>query len=179
MLSSLAGASADAGTFSSKYDGEIERAAKRWWPDLPYWKLWKAQLYQESQLDPLAVSPVGARGLAQFMPATWQDITGRMGRAGGSPVDPDLAIEAGAFYMAQLRLTWRRDRTSAQRNPLAQASYNAGTGSILKAQARCNDARMWPEIAPCLEAVTGAKFSHETRTYVERIDRWWRQMEME
>lgn len=150
---------------------------KRWWPDLPYWKLWKAQLYQESRLDPGAVSPVGARGLAQFMPATWDDVTREMGRVGG-PQD-DLAVEAGAYYMAKLRRTWKADRTALQRQELAQASYNAGTGSILKAQTRCGGAPMWPQIAPCLEQVTGPEFSRETRTYVDRIGVWWKQMELQ
>ncbi len=178
MLCWLVLSSASAQVFPKTYDREIESAVKRWWPDLPYPKAWKAQLYQESRLDPAAVSPVGARGLAQFMPGTWNEVLGQMGRQ-GSPHDPSLAIEAGALYMAKLRHTWRRNRTPIDRNPLAQASYNAGTGSILKAQARCGEARMWPEIAPCLVEVTGEKFSHETRTYVARIDRWWRMMELQ
>lgn len=166
-------------SFSRKYDFAIEKAAKRWWPDLP-WKLWKAQLYQESKLDPKAVSPVGARGLAQFMPGTWNDMIRQMNlESGASPHDPDAAIEAGAFYMAKLRNTWRRDRDAFQRNDLAAASYNAGTGNILKAQTGCKDARLWPDIAPCLIEVTGEQFSHETRTYVSRIATWWKQMELE
>lgn len=115
------------------------------------------------------------------MPGTWGDLARQLSfdPHTRSPHDADFAIDAGAYYMARLRQTWRRDRTGAERNPLAQASYNAGTGNILKAQARCNDARMWPEIAPCLEAVTGPKFSHETRSYVERIAKWRLMMEFE
>ena len=169
-----------AASFSRKWDFEIQKSAKRWWPDLPYWKLWKAQLYQESRLDPNAVSPVGARGLAQFMPGTWDEVAGQLDfDAGNTAHDPDLAIEAGAYYMAKLRHTWRRDRTALERNELAQASYNAGTGSILKAQRACGDAKLWVDINPCLVSITGPKFSHETRTYVERISRWWREMEVE
>lgn len=163
-------------SFTDKYDGTINSAVKRWWPDVPFWKLWKAQLYQESRLDPKAVSPVGARGLAQFMPATWNDIMRQMGTV-GSP-DEDIAIEAGAFYMAKLRRMWKADRSALEKHDLAAASYNAGAGSILKAQTRCNDARLWSGIAPCLEVITGPQFSRETRTYVERIDVWWKQMEL-
>lgn len=139
--------------------------------------LWKAQLYQESRLDPNAVSPVGARGLAQFMPGTWADVSRQLGVA-GSPHDA-MAIEAGAYYMAQLRRTWRRDRAALDRNDLAAASYNAGTGNILKAQALCGDARMWGAVQECLALVTGARNAHETRTYVMRIRHWWKLMEME
>ena len=163
--------------FTDKYDREIQQAVKRWWPDVPAWKLWKAQLYQESRLDPAAVSPAGARGLAQFMPGTWNDVVRDL-RITGSP-HSDLAIDAGAYYMAKLRRIWTWDRSSHQRHELAQASYNAGAGHILKAQRFCGGARLWPGVAPCLHLVTGANNAAETRTYVERIARWWRQMEME
>ncbi|MGE3333605.1 MAG: transglycosylase SLT domain-containing protein [Rhodospirillaceae bacterium] len=149
---------------------------KRWWPDLPHWKLWKAQLYQESRLDPNAVSPVGARGLAQFMPSTWADMQRQLGIA-GSPHD-DAAIDAGAYYMAKLRRTWSAQRTPLERHDLAAASYNAGTGNILKAQTKCGGSKLWPQIAPCLAAVTGPANAHETQAYVERIHKWWRQMEL-
>jgi soluble lytic murein transglycosylase-like protein len=149
---------------------------KRWWPDLPYWRLWKAQLYQESRLDPAAVSHAGARGLAQFMPATWDEVSRELSLH-GSPHD-DLAIDAGAYYMAKLRRVWRRDRTSVERNALAQASYNAGAGNVLKAQTFCGGARLWPTVAECLHLVTGPKNALETKTYVARIGRWWREMEM-
>jgi soluble lytic murein transglycosylase-like protein len=162
--------------FTDRYDRPIQQAVKRWWPDIPVWKLWKAQLYQESRLDPAAVSPAGARGLAQFMPATWSDIARDLDLR-GSPHD-DIAIDAGAYYMAKLRQTWRRDRSAAERNELAQASYNAGAGNILKAQRYCGGARLWPAVRECLPLVTGARNAHETITYVQRIQRWWREMEL-
>ncbi len=161
--------------FTDKYDREIQQAVKRWWPELPYWKLWKAQLYQESKLDPAAVSHAGARGLAQFMPATWGDIAHELGLR-GSPHDPD-AIEAGAYYMAKLRRVWRAERTPLQRHDLAAASYNAGAGNVLKAQRFCGNARLWEGIGSCLPRVTGETNGHETQTYVARIAKWWRQLE--
>lgn len=120
---------------------------------------------------------MGARGLAQFMPGTFADMSREMGFV-GTPHD-DIAIEAGAYYMAKLRRTWRRDRAPLDRNDLAAASYNAGTGNILKAQRLCGDARMWGAVQECLHLVTGARNAHETRTYVIRIHRWWKMMEME
>lgn len=112
------------------------------------------------------------------MPRTWGDVSGSLGFT-GTPHD-DTAIEAGAYYMAKLRRTWRgRDRTGDARNDLAQASYNAGTGNILAAQGLCDNALLWEHIALCLFHVTGAKNAHETRTYVERIDRYWKRLELE
>lgn len=49
------------------------------------WRLLKAQYYQESHLKPNAVSPVGAAGVAQFMPATWRQISRELGYGNVSP----------------------------------------------------------------------------------------------
>lgn len=170
--------SAQAGTtFPDRYDGEIRKAVATYWPDHPVWLAWKAQLYQESRLDAAAVSPAGARGLAQIMPGTWNDLRRqlRLGPA-ASPHD-DIAIQAGAFYMAQQRRAWSAPRPSEARHLLAQASYNAGLGNIIQAQRQCGGARDWPDIAPCLGAVTGARNAAETRTYVARIARWQTMLE--
>lgn len=160
-----------------RYDDDIRHAVKIYWKaDFDDWKYWKAQLYQESLLDPSAVSPVGAIGLAQFMPATWNDISRSLGWSGVSATQADAAIEAGAFYMARLRRGWSAPRPSLDRHHLAEASYNAGTGSILKAQAACGGATNWPQISPCLALVTGA-LSQQTLDYITRIDHWREQLE--
>jgi len=156
----------------SSYDAAIDQAVKRWWPDLPDARWWKAQLYQESRLDPAAVSPVGARGLAQFMPATWEETVRRLGYPRGvSPHQARFAIEAGAYYMAGLRRQWYLNRPLLDKHDLAMASYNAGLGNILNAQRACDNARHWPQIAPCLSRITG-RHANETLTYVTRIAGW-------
>ncbi|HYG91189.1 MAG TPA: transglycosylase SLT domain-containing protein [Azospirillum sp.] len=167
---------AQAGTaFPSKYDGEIRRAVDTYWPDYPRPASWKAQLYQESRLDPRAVSPVGAAGLAQFMPGTWEQVTREL-RLGAVSPHHDVAIQAGAYYMAKQRQVWRAGRDPHDRQPLAQASYNAGAGNIIKAQRACGGARLWAGIAPCLVDVTGTN-SRETLTYVDRVARYTVMME--
>uniref|UniRef100_E6QGP5 Lytic transglycosylase, catalytic n=1 Tax=mine drainage metagenome TaxID=410659 RepID=E6QGP5_9ZZZZ len=75
---------------------------------------------QESGFNPSAVSPAGAQGLMQFMPATWA----RYGH--GSPINPKAAIFAGAAYLRHLALklhSW----------PLAIAGYNAGGQAVVNA----------------------------------------------
>lgn len=135
--------------------------------------MWKAQLYQESLCNPNAVSPVGARGLAQFMPATWRDMEQRH-NVKDSPHD-DIAIDWGAYYMSKLMRGWSSKRPDYERARLAQASYNAGFGNILKSQRRCGGVRMWDQINPCLSQITGHN-AKETITYVSRIERWSRNM---
>lgn len=120
------------------------------------------------------MSPVGARGLAQFMPATWRDMEKRFGGR-ASPHD-DISIEYGAYYMSRKMHTWRRDRPKFEQWRLGLASYNAGTGNIIKAQSLCDNRRTWSEISKCLHRVTGDRNSHETKTYVPRIERWWSQL---
>ncbi len=93
----------------------------------------------------------------------------------GTPHD-ETAIEAGAYYMAKLRRAWLRDRPIAERQDLAQASYNAGLGNILKAQRLCGDARAWTAVRECLHLVTGPRNASETRAYVDHIKRWRRAM---
>lgn len=175
LFAAGASTSAFAGpVFPDRYDATIRAAAETWLPGVP-WKLWKAQLYQESRLRPDAVSPVGAAGLAQFMPGTWRDVCAAMRWAGVSPHDAEPAIHAGAFYMAKLRKSWSAPRPDEDRMKLAQASYNAGLGNLLRAQNKCGGRPLFAEIIACLPAVTG-HHSKETRTYVERIWRWFAAM---
>ena len=165
---------------SSKYDTEIKAAVEKWWPDLPAWRLWKAQLIQESGLDPNARSNVGAAGLAQFMPASWGDMVKALRFPDGvSPTEAKYAIEAGAYYQGKLRRSWKPEgRTTLQRHDLGLASYNAGMGSILKAQERCGGPRLWEEIAPCLDRVTGPENARQTTDYVVKIRKWWQLQEL-
>lgn len=164
-------------SFSAKYDLLITRAVLRYWPDYPKPAAWKAQLYQESRLDPSATSPVGAMGIAQFMPATWREVLPQLqiGQASAYEVRP--AIDGGALYMAQLRRfpDWR-GWADPRRHEMSQASYNAGPGNVRKALRLCPSAITWAGVATCLPAVTG-RHAQETITYVSRIAQWQRQME--
>ncbi len=82
--------------------------------------LLEAVVWQESRWNPNAVSPVGARGLAQLMPGT-----ARM--MGVDPHDPHANLEGGAKYL-RLQL----DAFSGNIEH-ALAAYNAGPGRVIKA----------------------------------------------
>ncbi len=73
----------------------------------------------ESNYNPLAVSPKGAQGLMQLMPATAQ----RFGVT--DSFDPKQNIEAGVRYLKLLQDTFQDDR-------LAIAAYNAGEKAVAK-----------------------------------------------
>jgi cell wall-associated NlpC family hydrolase len=71
---------------------------------------------QESGFDASAVSPAGAQGLMQFMPATARGL-------GVDPFDPASAVDGAARYLAEL--TEQFGSTE-----LGLAAYNAGPGTV-------------------------------------------------
>lgn len=83
-----------------------------------------AQLYQESGFNPLARSPVGAMGIAQFMPGTWATHGG-----GGDVWNPEHAIPAAARYDCAVAAATASVPGDPQEKMLA--AYNAGPGAVL------------------------------------------------
>lgn len=88
------------------------------------------QVHQESRWRENAVSPVGARGLAQFMPATSKWIGELVPElADNAPFNPGWALRALATYDKWLwdRVTARDD---CQRMAMALAGYNGDLGWV-------------------------------------------------
>lgn len=77
-------------------------------------------MHQESAFNPRAVSPKGARGLMQVIPATATRFGVR------NLFNPQQNIEAGARYLRFLLDTFEGDLN------LALAAYNAGEGNVKK-----------------------------------------------
>lgn len=92
-----------------------------------------AQLYQESGFNARAVSPVGAQGIAQFMPGTWA-AHGRDENADGvaDPFDIADAIPAAARYDASIAAAVAK--VPGDRTALMLAAYNAGPGAVVQYQ---------------------------------------------
>jgi soluble lytic murein transglycosylase-like protein len=103
----------------------------------------------ESNYNPFAVSPKGAQGLMQLMPATAQ----RFGVT--DSFDPKQNIEAGVRYLKFLQDTFQDDR-------LAIAAYNAGE----KAVARYNDVPPYAETVSYVGKV-GKKYEQAKRAAVQ------------
>jgi membrane-bound lytic murein transglycosylase D len=117
---------------------------------LPPEMVWLAEV--ESSFDPQAQSPVGARGLFQFMPATAQRF-GLKTFPVDERTDPAKSGRAAAQYLRVLHARfgdW----------PLALAAYNAGEGRVGRTL-EGSKARSFDGIAAQLPA--------ETRLYVPKV----------
>jgi len=147
---------------TAKYD----LAFRRWgqfyapWSD---WRWFRAQAVVESGLNPDAVSQCGARGLMQLMPATAKTL-------GVDADDPEQNIQGGVHYDAMLWAAWSSVAGTGERRRFMFASYNAGPGSIQRAQALADGALEWAQVAEALPRVTGWH-APETVAYVGRIER--------
>lgn len=89
--------------------------------------LFLSLMYQESGLDPLARSLVGARGLTQVMPATAAGVAPAVGLKRFSPDDlyhPAVAVPIGATFLADQIRSFRGDPFRAL------AAYNAGARPV-------------------------------------------------
>jgi soluble lytic murein transglycosylase-like protein len=108
----------------------IDREAKRYGLDPA---LVRAVVAVESAYEPLAVSPKGAVGLMQVIPATAE----RYGLAADRTAsveqklkDPDTNVRIGARYLSDLIERFGQDLR------LALAAYNAGEGAVERYQRR-------------------------------------------
>jgi soluble lytic murein transglycosylase len=118
---------------------------------------------QESEFDPGAVSPVGARGLMQIMPATARSTAKRYGlpyTPASLTSDPNYNLTLGSAYLGQMIDSFGGSYV------LAIASYNAGPGRANEWIGQWGDPRSpsvdvvdWVELIPI----------SETRNYVQRV----------
>jgi hypothetical protein len=75
-------------------------------------------IWQESRFNPSAISPMGAQGIAQFMPAT------AAMRGLTNAFEPLQALRESASYLRELRVTFSGNLG------LAAAAYNAGPAAV-------------------------------------------------
>lgn len=99
-----------------RFTPHIDQAAARYGLDA---ELIHAVISVESGYNPRAVSPKGAMGLMQLMPAT-AALYGL-----GDPFDPLANIDAGTRHLRMLIRRFKNIR-------LALAAYNAGAGAVIR-----------------------------------------------
>jgi soluble lytic murein transglycosylase-like protein len=86
---------------TDRYDELIIKYARVYQLDA---RFLKSIMAAESEFDPRAVSPAGARGLMQVMPTTAE----QLGLSAVRLNDPEAGIKAGAAYIQQLfKAAWR------------------------------------------------------------------------
>lgn len=84
------------------------------------WRLIVAQMYHESQFNPVAESMAGAQGLMQLLPSTAQSV------GVSNPFDPEDGIRGGIAYLSHLRDRFDPYIAPRERTWFAIAAYNIG-----------------------------------------------------
>jgi soluble lytic murein transglycosylase len=100
---------------SDRYDELIQKAANQY--NIAF-QLLKALIKVESDFNPLAVSPAGAKGLMQIMPENMDDLGIK------NVFDPAENIMGGTRYLRALLEKFDKNI------PLALAAYNAGPNVV-------------------------------------------------
>ena len=132
-------------------------------PPIPDPAVSLAIMRQESNFDIGIISPSGARGLMQLMPATAQLVAHRLGEPTSNQLlttDPAHNMRVGTAYLQQML-----DQFGGY-VPLAAAAYNAGPNRVNQWLTDNGDPRLgsvsmidWIEMIPY----------NETRNYVQRV----------
>jgi membrane-bound lytic murein transglycosylase F len=160
------------GRTNEEYDPLFKKYSKRFFGVAFDWRIFKAQAMAESGLSPDAKSGVGARGIMQLMPTTFREIQTRNPEL--ECIDhPEWNIAAGIGYDRSLWRLWTENPTLEERRNFMLGSYNAGRGTLLRAQ---NTAReklldhcVWRSIAEVAPSVKGWRY-RETLQYVTKIE---------
>ena len=157
---------------TDRLDDTFRKYAKRFFGPGVDWRLFKAQGMTESGLDPDATSRVGARGIMQLMPSTYKDVRSSLPDIGEVITDPEWNIAAGILYDRQLWTSWKNESDEAHRWQFTFASYNAGRGTLQRAQkiaqGEALDQRTWPSIETIAPQVPRWRYT-ETLEYVQRV----------
>ena len=150
----------------------IREARVQWGMSAPT-ATFAAQIHQESTWYADAVSPVGAQGLAQFMPSTARWLPTVAPDTGKPlPFNPGWSLRALVTYD---RWLWQRVQavTPCDRMAMTLAAYNGGLGWVQRdarlAAARGLDARRWWDNVETVNAGRNRAALTENRGYPRRI----------
>jgi membrane-bound lytic murein transglycosylase F len=151
----------ETGKWTDKYDRHFKKYSKRYFGPHFEWRWFKSQGIAESNLVEDASSPMGAKGIMQILPSTFEDI--KLANPTYLAIkEPRWNIAAGIYYDRNLYRKWRKPLPSEERLFLAFSSYNAGYGRVLTAVKRTrNDKYSWNDVKQHLPT--------ETKGYVSRI----------
>ena len=157
---------------TDRYDDTFRKYAQRFFGPGYDWRIFKAQAMAESNINMNAKSWVGARGIMQLMPSTFKEV--RTKNPDILSIDkPEWNIAAGIYYDRQLWKQWSNQQGEHGSESFMLGSYNAGRGTLLRAQdvARLKvlDPILWLSIETVAPDVPRWRYE-ETLTYVDRIE---------
>ena len=166
-----------AAPLAEQYRRELTRESRAVWGLNAPVALFAAQIHQESQWNMRAVSPVGAQGLAQFMPATGKWIAAQYPElATNNPFNPSWSMRALVQYN---HWHWQRiqARTDCDRWAFVLSAYNGGLGWVQRDKAKARAAGVdplsyWGAVEKFNAGRTPASFN-ENRGYPKRIIYRW------
>jgi len=119
-------------------------------------------IFVESKFNPNAISPKGAAGLMQLMPATGKELAEELlpGRP-YRPLDPDQNRFLGSTYLRRLLHRFKS-------TPLALAAYNWGLGNVSRLLNEFKEQLASLQVENYYETIKN-RLPKETRLYVEKI----------
>jgi soluble lytic murein transglycosylase-like protein len=164
------GAVAQVPAAATPYRTDLTRQARLVWGLNAPVAAFAAQIHQESLWRPHAVSRVGARGMAQFMPATarWWCELHRMSATDCQPTNPTWAMRALVGYD---RWLWERINLGddGDRMWAALRAYNGGLGHWYAEARNATDKRRASIDAACGSARRHVSHCRENLGYPRRI----------
>ena len=156
---------------NTRYDAFFRKYTKRYFGIGFDWQYFKAQGMAESELSATARSYVGARGVMQLMPSTFQEIQSKRPEF-QSIDDPEWNIAAGIMHDRYLWRLWEPVGPDSDRTRFMFGSYNAGEGTITRATATAHarklDESRWPNIEIVAPEFPRWRY-RETLGYVRKI----------
>ncbi|EIS6522267.1 transglycosylase SLT domain-containing protein [Escherichia coli] len=156
-----------------QYRDEVIRHARIEWGMSAPVADFAAQLHQESGWRPGAVSPAGAQGMAQFMPATADWISRTVPELRSrEPFNPSWAVRALVSYDHWL---WQRVSAAdnCERMAMTLSGYNGGLGWVQRdkrlASQQGLDSQRWFGHVATVNAGRSTANWRENRHYPQRI----------
>jgi soluble lytic murein transglycosylase-like protein len=161
----------DSKKWTNKYDQYFKKYTKHFFGVGFDWKWIKAQAIAESSLKEDAQSWAKAKGIMQIVPRTFEEIQ-KENPSFISLDEPRWNIAAGVYYDKWQYRLWNEVGTVEDRISFMLGSYNAGRGTILRAQRVSIQEGLpgnrWEHIETVAPKVRRWRYN-ETIGYVEKI----------
>jgi len=158
--------------YTTIYDRYFRKYSKRNFSVGFDWCLFKAQAIAESALKEKAKSWVNAKGIMQLLPSTFEEVCQKYPDLKCNIYHPRWNIAAGIRYDRDMWIKWRDITPFENHLKFTFASYNAGFGTIQRAQKCCEAKGLNKNNWQSIERVAcevGNWRCRETIAYLKRI----------